>query len=913
MSLGAGERLGPYEIISLLGRGGMGEVYKARDTRLHRDVAIKVLPQAFATEAARERFQREGRAASALNHPNICSVYDVGEAAGHPFLVMELLDGKTLREHIGGKPLDISTVLALSIEVADALDAAHSKGIVHRDIKPANIFVTDRSHAKVLDFGLAKQDRPADTGAMTETMLTEPGSAMGTVAYMSPEQARGQAVDARSDLWSFGVVLYEMATGSRPFDGPTSAIIFEALLNKAPQPVRERNPKVPAELERIIGKLLEKDRALRYPSAAKLRSDLARLQTGSIAASARGKTSSLLKYGIAAAATLILGAGGFYLWQQRGRTSPLTDKDVLVLADFVNTTGDTVFDGTLRQALAIQLEQSPFLKIMDDDQVQQDLRFMSLPPGTHVTDQIAHAICVRDAAAATIGGSIASFGKSFVVTLQSVACQGGATLARGQMQAEDKEHVLTALGTAATAMRAKLGESRSSIQKLNRPLDEATTPSLEAFQNYTAGTSELNQGRSLSAVPLFERATAIDPNFAAAYYRLGVAYEVAGDMGRSAEYAKKAFGLVDRVSESERAEIVAYYYRSTGEVEKEIDAWQQAARDYPRNWIFHNQLGLIYVDLGQYEEGLKEALEATRLQGNAEAPNRRQLDAYISLGRLPEAKQLAEKLRTLGIGGARIHQRFLEMAYVDDDPAAIAKEIQWFAGKPEEYLSLGLQAAYLNVHGQRLESHRLYQGAAEMALRRGLRDTVSEFEEADARADALVGNCQTARRLGRPALALAMCGDATQAEKLAAETSKHFPNGTIWNAVQLPEIRAAIALKRDQPAESVELLASASPYERSYIEASYLRGLAYLGLHKGAEAAAEFQKIVDHKGASWGATWVHPYWGLYYSLSYLGLARASLLAGDTAKAKKPFQDFFELWKDADKNVPILMEAKKEIN
>jgi eukaryotic-like serine/threonine-protein kinase len=460
-------------------------------------------------------------------------------------------------------------------------------------------------------------------------------------------------------------------------------------------------------------------------------------------------------------------------------------------------------------------------------------------------------------------------------------------------------------------MRGKLGESLNSIQKLSRPLEEATTPSLEALQNYNEGTVELGLGHSLSAIPLFERATAIDPNFAEAYFRLGVAYEVAGDMARSAEYAKQAFRLIDRVSERERAEITPYYYRSTGELDKEIAAWQLADRNYPQNWSFHNQLGLIYVDSGQYEEGLKEALEVLRLGGPSEAPYRRLLDAYICLDRLPEAKQLAEKLRAQRIGGARIHQRFLEMAYAEDDQAAISKEIQWFAGKPEEYLSFGLQAAYRNVHGQRRESHRFYQRAAETALRRGLRDTASEFEETDARTEALSGNCETARRLGRPALALAMCGDVARAEELAAETSKLLPNGTVWNVVQLPEIRAAIALQRDQAAESVELLASAAPYERSYLDAAYMRGLAYLRLHKGAEAAAEFQKIVDHKGASWGATWVHPYWGQFYSLSWLGMARGSALAGDTAKAKKAFQGFFELWKDADPDIPVLQQAKAE--
>jgi tetratricopeptide (TPR) repeat protein len=912
MELKAGTRLGPYEIVARIGTGGMGEVYRARDTRLHRPVAIKILHRTFTSPAARERFQREARAASALNHPNICVIYDVGEADGLPYLVMELLDGRTLRERIGTKPLHIPEALALSIQVADALDAAHSQGIVHRDIKPDNIFVTDRGHAKVLDFGLARQSQPADPEAQTEEMLTAPGSAVGTIAYMSPEQARGQNVDARSDLWSLGVVLYEMATGARPFHGPTSPMVFDALLNKTPKPPGLRNSKVPAELERIINKLLEKDRELRYHSAAELRIDLERLQAGSGPTAIRKTRNPLLKHWIAAVAGLLLTvAGGMFYWQQGAHAKPLTDKDVLVLADFVNTTGDPVFDGTLRQALAIQIEQSPFLKIMDDEQVRKNQRLMSLPPGSQITNQIAHDICVRDAAAATIGGSIAGLGKSYVVTLQAIGCKEGATLAREQIQADDKEHVLNAVGSAATAMRGKLGESHSSIQKLNRPLEEATTSSLEALQSYTEGKALLSQGRFLAAAPLFERAVALDPNFAAAYYYVAVAFGNAGDEGPEAEFTKKSFALIDRVSEYERTIIAAGYYETTGEMDKSVDAYREGIRNYPRAWGFHNALSENLTTLGQFEEGLKEGQAAADLQPNAEPPWRRLLDAYICMDRLDEAKKVAERVRMLGVDAARVHQRFLEMAFVDGDQAAIAREVSWYSGKPEEYLSLGLQAAWLNVHGQRRESAKLYKAAGESALRRGLRNVAAGFDEANARADALTGNCQTARRLNGPALALAVCGDAAGAEKLAAQTSTRLPNGTIWNAVQLPGIRAAIELRRDQPAKALELLASASPYERAYPEAVYLRGLAYLRLRKGAEAASEFRKILDHKGANWGSTWKYPNWGLYYSISYVGLARSYALAGDNENAKKAFQDFFTLWKDADQDTPILVEAKKE--
>jgi tetratricopeptide (TPR) repeat protein len=615
---------------------------------------------------------------------------------------------------------------------------------------------------------------------------------------------------------------------------------------------------------------------------------------------------------MAAGATIVVVALAVGSWLFLSRKAhALTDKDTIVLADFTNTTGDSVFDGTLRQGLAIQLEQSPFLKIMDDELVQQDLRLMNLPTGGRITNRIAHDICMREGVAATVDGSIESLGKDYVITLQAITCQGGATLAREQIQAGDKEHVLSAVGTAATAMRAKLGESLSSIQKLNRPLEQATTPSLEALQNYTRGHSEMDQGQFLAAVPLFERAIALDPNFAMAYFMLGLAFGNAGDIERSREYTQKAFGLIDRVSEFERDLIAANYYSNEGESDKAIDAYRLGIQNYPRFWGFHNDLSAEYINLGQFEEGLQQGQEATELEANVEPPYRRLLDAYLCLGRLAEAKQLAEKLRAQELGGARIHQRFLEIAYVEGDDAGAAREIQWFAGKPVEYLSFGLQAANENALGHRRESTKLYQRAAEAALRHGLQNAAAEFEEADARGEALSGNCQTVRRLGRPALALAMCGDAAQVEKLAGETSKQFPNGTLWNAVQLPAIRAAIALKRNQPAKAVELLASASPYERAYPEAVYLRGLAYLGLGESAAAAAEFEKIIDHKGANWGSAWQHPYWGQFYSLSYLGLARASALAGDATKAEKSFQDFLALWKDADPDVPILKQAKAE--
>jgi serine/threonine protein kinase/tetratricopeptide (TPR) repeat protein len=944
---------GRYQIIRPLGEGGMGTVYLAEQREpIRRRVALKVVKLGMDTAQVLARFNNERQALAMMDHPHIAQIFDAGATSrGRPYFVMEYIEGASITEYCDRKRMTTKERLALFLAVCSAVQHAHQKGVIHRDLKPPNVLVTEQdgtAFVKVIDFGIAKA---TDKWALESTLLTQFGQIVGTPEYASPEQADTMTgdIDEVSDVYSLGVVLYELMIGAVPFDTATlrNAGLAEMLriiredeapsllqkltsLGAAVSNIAARRKTDPGSLRRLVDgelnaitmKALEKHRERRYASVSDLAADIQRhLEDRPVLASPPGRLYRTRKFlrrhrlaalGASAGALFLLLSG--VTWSLARDSAPrpkLTAKDTIVLADFDNKTSDPVFDGTLRQGLTIQLEQSPFLKVMDDGQVQRVLRLMTLPLGARITNQVAREIGVREAAAATIDGAIASLGKNYVITLQAIACQDGATLAREQVQAEDKEHVLSALGTAATAMRGKLGEPRNSIQQLNRPLEQVTTSSLEALQNYTAGYSEMVRGRFLAAGPLLERAIAIDPNFTMAYHYRGVAFDNAGDAEHGREYHKQAFSLIDRVSEYERAKVAAGYYGVTGELDKEIDMLQLGIRNYPRRAGFHNSLSERYIAVGRYEEGLKEGLEAVRLAGNGEPPYRRLLDAYICLDRLPEARQLAEKLQALGLDGARIHQRFLEMAYVEDDQAAISREIQWFAGKPEEYLSFGLQAAKRNLHGQRGESHRLYQRAAETALRRGLRNAASEFVEADARADALAGNCQTVRRLGRPALALALCGDMAVAEKLAAETSKLFPNGTIWNAVEFPGIRAAIALNRSQPARSVELLASASPYERSYIEASYLRGLAYLRLRRGSEAAAEFQKIVEHKGANWGATWVHPFWGQYYSLSYLGMARGYALAGETAKAQKAFQVFFELWKDADPAIPVLNSAKAE--
>jgi len=981
-----GKTVSRYKIVEKLGGGGMGVVYKAEDTKLGRFVALKFMPDTVAQDRrAVDRFMLEARAAASLSHPHICTIHEIDEFEGVPFIAMEYLEGQNLKFAIGGKPMPTELVIEMGIQIAEALAAAHAKGITHRDIKPSNIFITQGGQIKVVDFGLAKmssteilpgsEDETIVADAPTQTAdLTDSGTAMGTVMYMSPEQALGQDVDARTDLFSLGAVLYEMITGRQAFPGSTQAAIFDKILNRIPPTPARLGLESPYELEQIVAKALEKNKVLRYQSALEIHTDMRRVRrtiesgvsqavqaadesyfddhsiSGSGTATIATPMSGSAPYGVPGssvgipAAQVISGSAEIpvpshkshrTLWilsalllvavaaivgllmKQSGPTA-LGESDVLVLTDVINSTGDPVFDGTLKQALAVKLEESPYLNILPERKVQETLALMGLQTNDRVTPEIGQQICERQGIKAMVTGEIAPLGNSYVITLNAVECKTGNSLARKQVDAGSKEEVLAAIGSATVSLREDLGESLATIEQFDAPVEEATTSSLEALNNLTLAQEARDAGREPDAIPLFQRALEIDPDFAMAHARLGTVYSNLQEWDKAVYHKSRAYELRERVSERERLYITAHYYSTvTGDLSKRVNTYQLFKQTYPRDWIPPNNLASDYNEIGWYHKAAEEAERAVELAPDHPVPHANLARAYLNLGRLDEAKQVLDAAFAKGLRTSSMFTTRYDLAFLEGDQGKMDEVLDTMKGDPRESDVLILQAQAAASRGKLQEAERITNRAIEKAVTSGFRERPADYMARLARWEAAFGNFAGAAErataamdtagnrdsLPIAAIAFALSGEVEEAETLIYEMSQQFPANTYIRSVWIPLAEAALAWHNEDPQTVLTVLEKPIPYERSNLIVPYLRGRALMLLDRPDEAWEEFKKVLNLQGVDPTAP-VH-------SLGNLGLARAYAAMGQIDESRQEYENFFALLADADDGLPTMTQARAE--
>lgn len=973
-----------YRIIEKLGAGGMGEVYLAEDTKLGRKVALKLLSEELTHNRDRlSRFDQEAYAASALNHPNILTIYEMGDEGGRHYIATEYIDGITLRKRLGGQPMDLTEILDIAIQITGALEEAHAAGIIHRDIKPENVMIRKNGHVKVLDFGLAKlMDRStegdqADTEAVTRAFVqTDAGVVMGTSLYMSPEQARGKGVDARSDIWSLGVILYEMAAGRAPFMGETKTDVIVAIAKSEPSPLARFAPGLPPEFEWVVMKALRKSADERYQTIKELESDLKKLKqkvvfqtelersmgpdhltgaitpfddtevphrsshlsfqtslpatmhsTSTVQSAAQTRASSVeyilegikrhkLTAAVVAVAVVLLVGGIWFLGFRRG-TPALTDKDTILLADFVNTTGDPVFDETLKQALAAHLRQSPFLDILSEDRVRDALKFMAKTPDEPVTRQIALEICERQKIKAMLIGTISGVGNRYVILLEAVNATTGDTIATDQAEAENKEQVLKSLGHAASRLREKLGESLAIIQGFNAPIEQVTTENLEALRYYSLGLQQHSRGHYREAIPFYRKAIQVDQRFAIAHARLATCYNNLREYEAARAAAQKAYEYRDRASEREKLFVEWNYFGAvTGEIEEAATALDVWKTTYPRDWEPHNLLAVRYTLTGPFDRAVAEASEAARLNPKEAKAHANLAIGFLGLNRFDEAKKVLQNAMDQGMETDTMHARLFHIAFVKGDAAGMQQQLDWAGKSP--LLSYTWQAQAAEFYGQVAKANQFGDQAIESAERDDLKDTAAQLVVRKAIRAATFRDCSQVSALTTKALsfsrdlsalhqsanALAACGQNAAAESLVKDMQNRFAKDTLLNTVSVPLIRAQLELARGDAAQAIELLESARKYD-AYGDfwPPYVRAQAYLKQRNGEQAATEFRYILERRGCYP----LSPVW----PLAHLGLARAYALVGDNGNARKAYQDFFELWKNADATVPFVAEARQE--